>query len=355
MRTIPVWIVLALAPAAACGRSPEPLHGSFEDLFEPVMRVVLEEPDSAPLTGIRSFSPAPDGRFLVVDRGRPQVRVFGPDGELLRIIGRFGSGPGEFRRPRDARIDDSNHLLVADAHNALLTRFDPGMDYDTAFALPGMTVYELGFAAGRLFSILWNEPVEPDAGHNFLAAIVSSDGALVAGFHPVDSLIWQVPYWTSVALPVGASGEDRIAIGNRLFYPLHLYDANGRHLKDFGTPPPSWRQPTRPERGAFIGPEGFTKLEKWLRDMTIISRIGVYRDSAIVVVHAVPQPSVTSLGAKMDTLLDIYAMDGAKIAEDIPVPGRVLRIEDRMYILEATPPEPWTVGVFRLRASVGPR
>jgi hypothetical protein len=39
----------------------------------------------------------PDGNVYVLDRGEAGVRVFTPEGEPLRSIGRRGEGPGEFR------------------------------------------------------------------------------------------------------------------------------------------------------------------------------------------------------------------------------------------------------------------
>ncbi len=40
-----------------------------------------------------------DGNVYVLDRQLSQVHVFGPDGSLLRTLGREGEGPGEFRFP----------------------------------------------------------------------------------------------------------------------------------------------------------------------------------------------------------------------------------------------------------------
>ncbi|HSH44751.1 MAG TPA: hypothetical protein VK966_02790, partial [Longimicrobiales bacterium] len=144
-------------------------------------------------------------------------------------------------------------------------------------------------------------------------------------------------------------GSNRAVTVNRFFYPLHLYDADGRHLRDFGEPPPSWRPPGRPERGAFIGLEGWDRLEEWLHAMTVISSVAIYRDSAILVVHAEPEPQPTSIYAQTDTLLDVYSIEGEKLLEDVPVPGRVLEAKDYLYVLEAEPPAGWVVGVYRLR------
>lgn len=349
--TGPLLAAMGFGVLAGCDSRETPATAPFDSVFELVERVRLEEPDSAPLTGIMDFNVAPDGRFIVVDEGRPQVRIFGPSGNLQRIVGRHGDGPGEFTEPTDAAMDRAGRLYVADDDGSEITRFHSDFTYDTTFPLPGMAAYRIdlsGPGSDRLFTVLWNEPTEPN---NSFAALMTLNGELIKRIHEVDSLVWAVPYWQSFAGPVGASGRDRIVTANSFLYPIRLHDANGDPVAELGTEPPSWQQATRPERGEFVGPGSFDRLDRWLQSMTVISALGIYRDSLIVVVHARPDPSPTSLYEARDTLLDVYDMAGNKDWEDIPVPANVLRIEDHLYTLEGVPPEPWTVGVYRLARS----
>jgi hypothetical protein len=43
--------------------------------------------------------------------------VFDGDGNFLRVIGRTGTGPGEFRTPHAIDFDSQGRLIVADRHN----------------------------------------------------------------------------------------------------------------------------------------------------------------------------------------------------------------------------------------------
>src|SRR5262245_29481814 len=43
--------------------------------------------------------------------------VFDKSGKFLRVIGKTGSGPGEFRTPHGLAFDSQNRLIVADRHN----------------------------------------------------------------------------------------------------------------------------------------------------------------------------------------------------------------------------------------------
>ena len=80
------------------------------------------ELDSAELLNPRDLAIADDGSVLVVDSRPTQVKVYGPDGRLRRIIGREGSGPGEFRSGYAAVRGDT--LVVQDPQNARATTFD---------------------------------------------------------------------------------------------------------------------------------------------------------------------------------------------------------------------------------------
>ena len=46
-----------------------------------------------------------------------QISVFDKSGKLLRILGKTGTGPGEFRTPHALAFDSKGRLVVADRHN----------------------------------------------------------------------------------------------------------------------------------------------------------------------------------------------------------------------------------------------
>jgi 6-bladed beta-propeller len=65
------------------------------------------------------------GRLYVADSRPVAVKVFNPDGTLLRVIGRQGGGPGEYRNPWIA------------ARGATLVIHDPAQSRTTAFDTSG--------------------------------------------------------------------------------------------------------------------------------------------------------------------------------------------------------------------------
>lgn len=64
------------------------------------------------------------GRILVLDRKSQDIRVFAADGKLARVIGRVGSGPGEFRDAEGIVVARDGTLWVRDAANARFSLFD---------------------------------------------------------------------------------------------------------------------------------------------------------------------------------------------------------------------------------------
>ena len=63
----------------------------------------------------------PTDRFFVSDQGPARILMLGSDGQVLRRIGREGSGPGEYRAPSLGAI--ANGLFVHDAQLRRLSAF----------------------------------------------------------------------------------------------------------------------------------------------------------------------------------------------------------------------------------------
>lgn len=69
-----------------------------------------------------------DGRIVVVNAGSNDLRIFGPDGQHLRTIGREGDGPGEFRSLFWAGRLRGDSIVAWDAALQRLSVFSPAGD-----------------------------------------------------------------------------------------------------------------------------------------------------------------------------------------------------------------------------------
>ena len=66
----------------------------------PIFRVGDDESDDKQwFSSVRGVGRLSDGSVAVADRTSAEVRIFAPDGQHLRSMGRHGEGPGEFQDP----------------------------------------------------------------------------------------------------------------------------------------------------------------------------------------------------------------------------------------------------------------
>jgi hypothetical protein len=314
----------------------------FDSVFSRVREFVLEEPATAPISMILHLRPLPGDRLLVVDRNQDRVRIHAGDGSLIRIVGRRGEGPGEFKAPLAGLVDDEGYLYVTEV-SPRVTRFKQGLAFDTVIRVPALAVLHIEPLDSIFVLGIWVE------GEVEKYLLMSKDGKVLGRFHKAHPLLWKVPYWNAWFPEDLAVAGDQIFVADGFLYPLYMYDSEGNLVRTFGTPPESWVEASRPQRGEFLGVSGFQRLHDWLRSFTMIRQIDVYQGSLLVVTHSRYAPDSGSLSRKEDIGVDLYDLDGTKLYEDVPVPGRILRAEDYIYVLLAEPPEGWLIGVYELR------
>lgn len=104
--------------------TPQIAAAKFVDAFELGRSVTLEQPDSALIVRVSGIDVDARGRILIGDVSEGNVKLFLPDGRLSRVIGRKGSGPGEFEQPRYPRFGPDGLIYVADAQNPRIQVFD---------------------------------------------------------------------------------------------------------------------------------------------------------------------------------------------------------------------------------------
>ncbi len=79
----------------------------------------------------------PDGRLHVVDTAACTITTLNPQGGVERVIGRRGTGQGEFNFPTDVAAGRDGRLWVVDAMNARLQLFDPAGHFVREFGSRG--------------------------------------------------------------------------------------------------------------------------------------------------------------------------------------------------------------------------
>jgi len=162
---------VALAPAAP-----------FSEVLQPVRTIVLQTPPSSPIVNVAGLDIAPDGRLVVVDGSDPSAQLFAPDGRLLRVLGRKGSGPGEFQVPQSPRFGPDGRIHVLDFRDKRISVFhaDGSLDREV-----------------RLRQLTRVNDIQPEAGGTYLVSAirtsedpntlfrVDADGHVMQGFLPI--------------------------------------------------------------------------------------------------------------------------------------------------------------------------
>lgn len=137
MRTV---LLAATAVAFGSGGGVKPVAAQSSSPSQATFREVLRIPhddtsDSPSFHLTVAASIAADGTISVLDFFNYSVRIFGPNGGLLREFGREGRGPGEFTTPV-ALFTIADRIYVADAGARRLTWFTAAGQYRGDRAYP---------------------------------------------------------------------------------------------------------------------------------------------------------------------------------------------------------------------------
>jgi len=95
------------------------------------------------------------GEVLVVaDSGNFRVQLLDLDGRCLRTIGRKGNGAGDFSLPKGVALDSEGHLYVVDSHFENVQVFDDQGRLLLSFGEEGSNLGELSLPAGMAIDLL---------------------------------------------------------------------------------------------------------------------------------------------------------------------------------------------------------
>ncbi|HEX6040489.1 6-bladed beta-propeller [Longimicrobium sp.] len=151
-------------------------------MLRPVRSFALQTPPSSPIVGLSGLDLAPDGSLVVTDGSDASAQLFSADGRLLKVLGRKGSGPGEFQVPLTPRFGPDGRIHVLDFRHNRISVFHPDGRVDREVPLR-----QLMRATG----------IEPERGGTYLVSgirtaadsntlfRVDADGRVIRGFLPI--------------------------------------------------------------------------------------------------------------------------------------------------------------------------
>jgi len=89
--------------------------------------------------------------IIVVEQFNNRVHKISPEGKSLNIVGKEGSGPGEFLNPRGIAIDKDDNIYVVDTGNSRIQIFSSDFTFIKQFGREGMGDGEFYYPRGIAF------------------------------------------------------------------------------------------------------------------------------------------------------------------------------------------------------------
>ena len=124
-------MLLIICQACRSEKTTEPAppqQGSLSDLFELEEELRLVGTEDVPLFSVVGPLVTEDKVYIANYRGH-QVLVYDRTGELIRVLGQKGAGPGEFQMPYGVGMDKAGNLYVNDRGNARVQVFSSTYEY----------------------------------------------------------------------------------------------------------------------------------------------------------------------------------------------------------------------------------
>lgn len=124
----PLWIFILVGTGLqiACHEDPRSFQDDLPPFAEltPVLTIgAATGPESHNLYRVTAATRRPDGSILIANSGTSEIRLFSAAGDLVRIFGRAGDGPGEFRAINTVGVCGTDTIYGYDRWQRRLTFF----------------------------------------------------------------------------------------------------------------------------------------------------------------------------------------------------------------------------------------
>jgi hypothetical protein len=181
--------------------------------------------------------------IYVVDSGNHRLVAFDFDGQLVRVIGKAGQGPGEFSRPSGAFVYPDSRLAVADYQNNRIQLFDPTGKFVSSINTKEVRVADLMVVEDLFYTIPsfgtsgFNLNMGSDADSQPLVVALDDKGGVVREI-TISDFPEKQPFVRALKHRVCLSR----APDGRLFLPfgtmniIQVFDPKGEKLAQFDRP-----------------------------------------------------------------------------------------------------------------------
>jgi DNA-binding beta-propeller fold protein YncE len=186
----------------------------------------------------------PDGNLIVSDSHYSTIRIYSPDGELLRSIGgKAGTAPGELSYVSDTVCDQDGNFYVAEfGENQRISKLDPDGNFIKCWGEPGAEPGQ--FARIRAMDLGPDGLLYVADACNHRIQVFTTDGKLVRHFGHPGTKLGELSYPYDVTVSRGR---------NPALYVIEFGNQRVHKFTLEGEPVATWGGPGR-EPGRFANP-----------------------------------------------------------------------------------------------------
>ena len=164
-----------------------------------------------------------NGMWAVADNTNNCVCIYDSEDGLVRKIGSYGSGNGQFNFPTGVTFDSDDHLYVADHANHRIQKFSIFGQYLLQFGSAGSSDGQLNYPRGL-------------ASHDHKVYVADSDNKCISVFQ-TDGEFHHTIGSGQVGSPcdVTVDGNNQLLVADYDHHCIHTFTLDGDHVGKFGT------------------------------------------------------------------------------------------------------------------------
>src|SRR5574337_329354 len=169
------------------------------------------------------------GKGKVVDTGNDRLQKFSPEGSLLQVLGRAGSGETEFRSPLGIAISPKGNMYVADTGNRRVQAFSAKGMFLGMFGKPGKLAGQFAEPAG----------VAVDRSEHVYVADRGNDR--IAKYDGNGTLLWEAGRTGKEDGEFSGPANILVSADNEVYVldagnsRVQVFDAKGKFMRAFGS------------------------------------------------------------------------------------------------------------------------
>ena len=218
------------------GRKPKAPRGALTTVtFEEVLSVGAGDDPEKSFADVGFFVVPDNGYIYASDIKDRKVKVFDGEGNFVRILGKFGEGPGELAWPSNIQLTAQNELMVEDAANRKLSFFTLEGKFirELSVAQKGLALTTIfidgqGNFAGRMMGVedqkAYFELVKFDPEMNTLFAVGKTPFEI-----PLPGSETKLNMFEMI-VTYGFDSQGRLLYAPNKDYEIQVFDQQGKHV-----------------------------------------------------------------------------------------------------------------------------